>query len=418
MTTKNSNNDAALLPLLPKENLTPTNPKFYQKAPVSICKSLIEIFSTNNRQRHPSWANKECLTTDNSRVEYDHPSYGTIKCTSSPIHVRLITIGPSHFCEKARWGLDVVEAKSDNPFYYTEDAHPPIFAGIATLEASKGKASMTPMVVYNNKNNDHDVSDSEIVLYDSSKILQHFCPHLYPIAKKDEIVQLESYFGSHLGATARVLFYHHMFQPPYQDMLVKSITIHSSWIETFLWSKLINKGLGQGMKKAMNINNESAKLSLETIRQLFHDVSEKLKIDDNNDNHSRTATKNKKQYLLDTKNQTFGFTAADLTFAALASPLILPPEIGYFMDVTDIKYPKEIVDLKYELRGTLAGQHCLEMYKKHRLVCDQSNKIGMVFPKVVGRNRIPPSIYLASFIVTTLGVAGIIDRRQAFRSKL
>ena len=127
----------------------------------------------------------------------------------SLVHIRLITIGPSHFCEKARWGLDMIESDPYSPYYYTEDAHPPLFAGIATLEASNGEASMTPMVVYTEQGGEQNQKELgvEKVIYDSSNILQHFCgPLLYPPSKKDEIIKMESYLGTNLGATLRVIF--------------------------------------------------------------------------------------------------------------------------------------------------------------------------------------------------------------------
>jgi len=48
-------------------------------------------------------------------------------------HLRLITIAQSHFCEKARWALDLLENDPDFPIYYTEDGHPPAFVAFETL---------------------------------------------------------------------------------------------------------------------------------------------------------------------------------------------------------------------------------------------------------------------------------------------
>jgi glutathione S-transferase len=374
---------------LPKENLPSTNAKFYERPPISMCKALIENLSTNKRQRHPSWANKEKYNVNQLH------------------HIRLITIGPSHFCEKARWALDSVEYNPSKPFYFTEDAHPPIFAGIATLEASDGEASMTPMVVYRNEKKE------KIVLHDSSKIIQHLCPELYPDPIKEDIMQFESYLGTHLGATARVLLYHYMMEPPFYNALCKMICVHSSSIETFLWKKLFEKGLKRGMKKAMKINAESANTSLEAVRTVFYDLSVQLQCSDDNE-----SVQQKKQYLMDTKDQSYGFTAADLTFAALAAPLIHPPELKSFIDVSDAELPKQILDLKYELRSTLAGQHVLEMYKKHRLGMNnlnQNNNNGVVVPKVVGRNRIPIGIPLAFGMIS---IGALMGRNGYFRSKL
>ena len=411
---------------IPKENIKPTDPQFYEKGPMKICKSLIESFSTNNRVRPLSCTNKVSSSNNNdgssSYHYYDHQSDQIIR-TSKPIHVRLITIGPSHFCEKARWALDIAESDIHNPFYYTEDAHPPIFAGISTLKVSNGHASMTPMVVYNTKNNlnqeyddddddDDDQTLNKVLIYDSSNILQHFTPNLYPPTKRNEILQLESYLGLHLGATVRVLIYHHMLQRQHYDELTKMITVHSSWIESFLWGKLLDKGLSKGMRKAMKINDESAKYSLDVVRKIFHDMSEKLKARKDVIN-----TTSKNAYLMDTDNESFGFTAADLTFAALAGPLILPPEMASFMNIKDHQLPQALASLKNELQSTLAGQHVLEMYRKHRLLDNTSKVKGIVVPKIVGRNKVSLGISLTSMAVV-LSVGACIYNKNLIRAKL
>lgn len=46
---------------------------------------------------------------------------------------RLMTIGPSHYCEKARWGLDFFEVD------YTEDKHPPLVHWAWSLPSGGGR---------------------------------------------------------------------------------------------------------------------------------------------------------------------------------------------------------------------------------------------------------------------------------------
>ena len=388
---------------LPQENLRPTPPALYNTPPLSICKALIEGFSTNNRRRHPSWANKDHIQDAGGKP-------------LEPVHVRLITIGASHYCEKARWALDLVEADSSSPYYYTEDAHPPLFQGIATLKASGDEVSMTPMVVFKKPGN-----DDETLIYDSGKIVKHFCPQLYPSLIEGEIKDLEGYIGSHLGATARCFFYHHILHSQYYDELANVMTRNSSSIEKFLWGKLLDKGLAKGIRKLMKINDTSAALSLETIRKVFQEMSEKLKIDEDQ----------KKEYLMDTKDHKYGFTAADLAFAALAAPLIAPPELESFVKIDESMLPKPLLNLKYELRKTLAGQHVLEMYRKHRLrgalngtsrnygsiPTNANGQITTITPKVVGRNKLPMGA-LALILGATISIGAIFGKETIFRSKL
>ena len=236
------------------------------------------------------------------------------------------------------------------------------------------------------------------------------------MAEQGEIIKMETYLGSHLGATSRVILYQYLLQKPYYSLLTNIATVHSSSIEKFLWGKLVDKGLNHGLRTVMNVNEDSAKGSLDTLRQVFQDISNRLRIDDTTTNDAYSASTGiiksnkarKREYIMDTDDERVGFTAVDLTFAALAAPLIAPPEISPFMETRDHVLPKELVDLKYELRATLAGKHVLEMYRKHRLSHEavvastlikqptNDRKINrIVEPKVVGRNKLPSRIIFA-----------------------
>lgn len=58
------------------------------------------------------------------------------------------------------------------------------------------------------------------------------------------------------------------------------------------------------------------------------------------------------------------FTAADLTFAAMAAVVLHPPQYGaYLGGLGDLPYGHPAV----ELRRTAAGQHVLRMYQLHRV---------------------------------------------------
>jgi len=385
---------------LPPENIQPTRPQALKRGPLRVAKRLIETFSTNNRQRHASWATKSV-------------SESTLN------HIRLITIGSSHYCEKVRWGLDLLEADPESNVYYTEDAHPPVFAAFATMEASSGEASMTPMITYTDENQNQSVSASnKTVLYNSADILEKFCSFLYPIEHREKIRRIETYMGSRLGATVRCYLYHVLFQPHNHEVLVNISTYYSSSIERLLWSRMIKKGLKRGMSKVMGINNDSAASSLRMIRSVFSDISRQLQGTDGN----------KLQYLMDTDDRKVGFTAADLTFCALAAPLIGPPEVEHW---NDLMVTKEILNLRSELRETLAGRHVLEIYRKHRFGIrniannsfmidkDGKEKRKIVLPKTVTRDRLPWRTVLTTGVAVGAGIlwqSGDID--PLFKSKL
>lgn len=324
-----------------------------------VCRIIINFFSTTERRRNPP------------------PPLEGAKAKSQ--HIRLVTIGPSHYCEKARWALDILDSDVTSPFYYTENCHPPVFHSMETLPLSQGAVSMVPMVSFRDVAVASKSADEDIIIYDSQKIVQHFCPFLYPDSCKDEIIQLEEYFGSHVGATARCYLYHVMLTPKYYQSLTNLVTAQSSTVEKMIWGKLLDKGLARGMRKAMGVNDISAQKSLEALREAFDMVSNRLKI------INKDGTEGKKKFLMDHEIMTadeevVGFTAADLAFASLSSIIIMPPELYSFMPVREEDLPSELIALRDELRSTLAGQHVLEMYRNVR---------GVVVPKVVNRDCLP-----------------------------
>lgn len=116
-------------------------------------------------------------------------------------------------------------------------------------------------------------------------------------------------------------------------------TRETSVVETILFRLMVNKGLIQpGMKKFMGISEESAEISSQEIESIFAEYSNKLE---------------KSPYIAgDT------FTAADITFCSLASPLISPPQFDD-LSADPSSFPPELIKMREHLRSTLAGKHVL-----------------------------------------------------------
>jgi glutathione S-transferase len=290
-------------------------------------------------------------------------------------HVRLITIAASHYCEKARWGLDMLEAYSDSDsnnksvsFYYTEDGHPPAFAAFATVPASKDQASATPMIVFSDDNGQQLLCQSDI-------ILKEFCPFLYPNEIASAISEFELDMGIRLGAAIRLYLYHRFLDPSkkYYSALTEFLCRNTSKVERILFGVMLDKGIDKGIRSAMQISDESAEKSKDMVRQVFAQVSDRLQ-------------KSGGDYLMDTTDTTkSGFTAADLTFAALVYPIVRPPEMSHFA-IDEDRFPPDVVVFFRELRETRAGKHALKMYSQHRPVLSADGKVVM---KSCGRDRIP-----------------------------
>jgi glutathione S-transferase len=100
------------------------------------------------------------------------------------------------------------------------------------------------------------------------------------------------------------------------------------------------------MRRAMRINPDSADRSLERVRTVFSTVAELL-------GDGRT-------FLVGES-----FSAADLTFAALAAPVLLPRNYGSPLPSLE-QVPAEMLAQIEEFRTTPAGVFAMRIYRDHR----------------------------------------------------
>jgi glutathione S-transferase len=96
----------------------------------------------------------------------------------------------------------------------------------------------------------------------------------------------------------------------------------------------------------LDIDAAKAAQSLAEVRSVFDSVAERLG--------------DGRRYLTGDR-----FTAADLTFAALTAPVLLPPEYGVPLPQPD-ELPAAMAGVVRELREHPAGVHALEMYRRER----------------------------------------------------
>lgn len=307
------------------QDTAPMRARTLQTGPLAVIKVIYNLFSTVDKREPPS--------------------------ASKTIHLRLITIRISHFCEKARWALDLLDEDETSPYWYTEDAHPAGLHAMETVRASHDQGSSTPMVVMGDK-----------VLMKSDLILHTFHPGLYP---NERVKEMEGDMGQRLGATVRVYAYHAFLLQDECWEALKSMSIQDcSNIEAVLFGKM-KDDLAKIIRKSMNINDETAAQSKAMIAEIFEEYSKILE---------------KQEYLVGNE-----FTAADLTFAALGGALLRPPEMSNFQ-CTDDQVPESVMQFIRELRETKAGQHVMKVYAKHRFKSPGKNK---AFVKKANRNRFP-----------------------------
>lgn len=280
-------------------------------------------------------------------------------------HVRLITIKTSHFCEKARWVLDLVEADETSPFYYTEDPHPPLFHAFASVEASHDLGSKTPCVLIKSSLQDDRSRD---FISESAAIQRHFLRSAYPPEIVHSVQAMEDYLDEKLGPPVRCLLHCYLLLPHYQHTAIRAGASNTTKIEQCLFTAMFPLLIGPKLRKVLNVSPESAAASKQSILEIFDNVTNRLR-------------SNGEHFIMDSHSRSYGFTAADLTFAALVSPLLLPEEHPLY--ATSRELPSALSEFCGTLRKTVAGRHALRMYREHRLAPGDSQ----AYIKCVDRNR-------------------------------
>lgn len=245
---------------------------------------------------------------------------------------RLITIPPSHYCEKARWALEKVGVE------YREEGHPPLFHRRATKRVGGGRT--TPVLV---------AGDS--VLADSTDILEFLQEEPtagwrpYPLDPlfREKAIELEELFDSRLGPHTRRLAYYHLLKD--NRLFLESVLAGVDGTERTLFT-LLAPVIKKLMRVGMRIDEEGAERSLGYLQDLFNEVGDLLS--------------GGSEYLV---GDTFG--AADLTFAALAAPVLLPRGYGSPLPSLD-EVPTDLLAQIEEFRSTPAGAFALRIYRDHR----------------------------------------------------
>jgi glutathione S-transferase len=243
---------------------------------------------------------------------------------------RLITIAISHYCEKVRWALDWLNLP------YQEESHAPPFHRKYTRLYN---GTTVPVLATQDRN---FVDSTEILHYLDSISSDK---RLYPSDRqlREEVDSLEELFDTQLGINSRRLGYSFLLKKP---LIVPTfLGINTPWIEKIGCAIAFPITL-QRIKKIYEITPENATKSLEEIREVFRIVERKL------------AQGNK--YLVGDN-----FSAADLTFAALASPLIRPKNHPFYSPKMS-NVSKELAAIVLEFRTTLAGEFALRLYREHR----------------------------------------------------
>jgi len=243
----------------------------------------------------------------------------------SPPPLRLVTIPISHFCEKARWALELARLP------YREEAH---FQGIHCFYVWRaGRGRTAPVLV-----------TPDGPLTESSDILRWIDARSgLGLYAEPEAAALEAGFDAGLGPEARRWMYHRMLGQT--DLVRRYGTTGVPRGERAalpLFLPLANRVI----TRYLDIRDVTAAASRERVRRVSDEVGERL---------------------ADGRRHLTGdaFTAADLTFAALAAAVLVPPRYGVPLPQPDV-LPEPFAAEVRAMRDHPAGRFALRLYDQER----------------------------------------------------
>ncbi|MFO0695135.1 MAG: glutathione S-transferase family protein [Polyangiales bacterium] len=248
--------------------------------------------------------------------------------SSTPV---LVTIPISHFCEKARWALDLAGVP------YREEPLPPVFHMARTRPSGVGTS--TPQLWLGER---VIGQSSEIVAYADERKGGGF------LLPRDELERAEverwmALLDEELGPHVRRYAYHHLLDRP---DLVFPLMVHGVGAPQRVAFRVAFGPVRTLMRKAMRIEAATAERSRARLRAALDTVGEALA--------------DGRPYLVGGR-----FTAADLTLAALLSPFVDPP--SYPVPVIAVEdLPAPLADEVRRTRQHAAGKHARAMYERHR----------------------------------------------------
>jgi glutathione S-transferase len=240
---------------------------------------------------------------------------------------RLVTIPISHYCEKARWALDRAGIA------YREERHVQIVHRVASRRAGGG--GTVPVLVA-----------ADGVFTRSADILAYADrdgARLYPDALRDEVMALERDFDTDLGPESRRWMYFHVL--PHKDLGVAyNCTGVPAW-ERRAFPLMLGVMSGY-VRHLFAIGPTTGDDAGAAVRRTFDAVAARLA--------------DGRRYLCGD-----AFTAADLAFAALAAPVVIPSEYGAPLPAVE-ELPTDMAAAVRAFRAHPAGAFACRLFAEER----------------------------------------------------
>ncbi len=244
----------------------------------------------------------------------------------------LITIPISHFCEKARWALD------RSGLSYVERPHLQVFHWVAVRRAGGGKTA--PVLVRGDR-----------VLADSADIVEEASAEAPPERRlfpddpgaAAEVRDLQLDLDTDLGPHGRRWMYHGLRER-------RDIAIDYACTGVPAWQRralpVVFPVATRVINRVLEITPSTAAQSEVEVHRIFDEVGERLG--------------DGRPYLCGER-----FTAADLTFSALAASVLMPPEYGVPLPQPE-ELPEPMAASVREFRAHPAGAHAMAMFRNER----------------------------------------------------
>ncbi|MBX7082921.1 MAG: glutathione S-transferase family protein [Nannocystaceae bacterium] len=262
----------------------------------------------------------------------------------------LITIPFSHYNEKARWALERWRVP------YRELRFVPVLHAPAVLLATRGGRDGRADKVSSRLSTPVLVTDTGERITDSAAILAWVdqrhgtaADTLYPTP---EVAALEAELGLELGPHARRVAYGFGLERP--DAFLAIVRANVGRLQAAV-ARVLAPWLVRGVVRGLRVDAARVEASRARVLACFDTIGARL-------------TERGTGYLCGDR-----FTAADLTFACLSAPVLLPSRDEGFGATLPSLQPEAshaaapaAAALAHTLRDTVAGRHALRMFARHR----------------------------------------------------
>jgi glutathione S-transferase len=236
----------------------------------------------------------------------------------------------SHYNEKARWALDY------KGIPHVRKAPVPGLHGAYALAVTRGAQRRLPVLVLDGRR----IGDSTAIV----EALEAYRPDppLYPsdAAERARALELEDFFDEELAPGVRSFGWFHTLDDP--DAVAAALFTRDPHGRTAQVMRRITPALRPVLRRDYHVTEADAERAVQKIRAAMDRVEQELQ---------------PSGYLVGDR-----FSVADLTGAALFTPLLSPPERQYAPPPP----APAMLELRAELEERDGGRWVHEMYARHR----------------------------------------------------